>query len=371
MKRAVPQHGRGSSAATLQEWVQLGIGEVIGLLDKQLAVPAPELLARLSEQGVPKDDGRRLQLDPHVLTEATTQLRNLGIIGEWDHTTKGGLTVPLWVPADWTGRATYIQRAVRHKGMLYARYRRLASNNMGEAGETILRRSLGEAGRHLVPCVPGFGECGELLGVPLFGPLDSAATVITQAANGLPVVCTVPMEMKNRRLTIYPIHKECHQLLAKAAVLQIAHPDHPIVPVLVCRRAHPRLFWMAKDLGFLVHETGRQYTRLPKGTTPAHVEVLRTELGLTDLTIVNDKTPLIRSFFEQTLPNRALATAARWKATAAYVLPYAEQLRVEGPDSTQRTDLIRELRQEADWVLDSAGFKKNNLGWSLPDLEEE
>lgn len=370
MKRIRPQHGRGSTASTLQEWVKLAIPEVVGLIDSQMAVPAPELLARLSEQGV-RRGGAVLQLDPHVLTEATTQLRGLGVIGEWAHPTKGGSTVPLWVPGDWTGRATYIQRAIRRKGMLYARYRRLADNYMGDAGEAILRRSLTEAGNHLSPTHGDFDPAHQLLGVQLFGPLDSGAYLVCLDKSTAPAVYTVPIEMKNRRLTIYPTHKEIHQLLAKAAALQIARPDQQIVPVLVCRRAHARLFWMAKDLGFLVHATNRQYTTLPKGSKPIQLDQIRNELGLLDLTLVNDKTPLIRQFLRETLPGRAEATAQRWKLTAPHVQPYADALRVEGPSSTERLDLVRELRQVMEEVFADAGINPGDMAWSLPDLLEE
>jgi hypothetical protein len=65
--------------------------------------------------------------------------------------------------------------------------------------------------------------------------------------------------------TFRPYHKEVHQLRSKTAKLQVVHPGQPIVPVLVCRRAHPWLFWMAKDLGFLVHASKRQFFTLPKG----------------------------------------------------------------------------------------------------------
>jgi hypothetical protein len=40
--------------------------------------------------------------------------------------------------------------------------------------------------------------------------------------------------------------------------VQRQHPDLPVVPLLVCRRGYDRLFWMAKDLGLLVHAARAQ-----------------------------------------------------------------------------------------------------------------
>jgi hypothetical protein len=89
------------------------------------------------------------------------------------------------------------------------------------------------------------------------------------------------------------------------------------VPLLVCRSAHDRLFWMAKDLGFLVKQTGLQYMTLPKSMTEKYVQELRDELGLTSLTIDRPANPNhIIELFTNTIPQQAAATASRWAESA-------------------------------------------------------
>jgi len=72
----------------------------------------------------------------------------------------------------------------------------------------------------------------------------------TQAPTGSTYL--VPIEVKNVRHWLYPIHDEIYQLLHKAAGLANACPEHPVVPILICRKAHYRTLQLARDLGFLV-----------------------------------------------------------------------------------------------------------------------
>jgi len=340
----------------------------------ELAVARPELDARLSEEGVQLSGTGRVHFDPHVISDALRQLEALGRVGVQQHSTKGGRTVSLLVPGDTTGRTTYVTRAVRRKGMLYNRFRNLADES-GEAGEAVLRHSLREAGPHLIPMTPGFGEVRTVMKTKLHGALDSGAWLHTlDPETQTPrTAFAVPMEMKNRRLTLYPLHKEVHQLLSKAAELQVAHPHYPIVPVLVCRRAHSRLFWMAKDLGFRVWATNRQFTTLPREMDQRRYDEVRTELRPTDLTLVpaTGPPPTIQQFFRETIVAAAPLAAPRWAAAASTVLPYAQQLRSDDVASADRQHLVRELRQELEGVMPAAGFDREFLSWSLPDLEDQ
>ncbi len=375
MKRVTPQHGRGADVTRFDEWVRLAESAVLTLLDEELAVGHPELEARLSERGVPYAGGS-LHLDPHVLTEAVRRLQLLDLLAEAQHRTKAGRTVTLHVVADQRQRATYVQRAVRRKGMLHARLRTL-TDRAGPAGEQVIRHSLQIAGRHLIPMAGDFGEVREAMGVRLYGPLDTGAWLHRlDAASGVPLPATaVPIEVKNRRLTLYPIHKEVYQLLSKAAALQAAQPSVPIVPVLICRRAHPRLFWMAKDLGFRVHETRRQFTTLPKAMTPRLFDEVRRELQLTDLTALLPDRPLptIQEFFERTLPKVAADATARWALTASVVAPYADALRVDDVTPAERYELVRDLRRSLTDELahqGALGLGEELASWSLPDRDE-
>jgi hypothetical protein len=158
--------------------------------------------------------------------------------------------------------------------------------------------------------------------------LDSGAWLTTKDRDtNLPrPVHALLVENKNRRLTLYPRHPEVHQLLDKAAEVQQHNPGLPVVPLLICRRGHPWLFWMAKDLGFLVHAANKQYLSLPKGTDERLLEEVRTGLAATDLEPVTaTKRPRIVNLFEKTLPAQAHGFAQRWTAVGSITLRRALQ----------------------------------------------
>jgi hypothetical protein len=126
---------------------------------------------------------------------------------------------------------------------------------------------------------------------------------------------------------------------------------------------------MAKDLGFLLHTTRRQFATLPHKMAPKLFEKLRTDLGLADLTLVSDESrPSIQQFFRETIIKQAARSAPRWAAAA--VAPFAGKLRTENVPPGDRLELVRELRQELEWAKPKAGFTDPLLSWSLPDQEE-
>lgn len=254
--------------------------------------------------------------------------------------------------------------------MLYARWNRL-TQSAGAAGELVVRHSLGTSGRHLTEMQPGFGEVswyGSAFKFP--GPLDSGAYLMTKGSNGLPrQPIEILIEVKNRRLVLYPTHKEAHQILHKAALAQLAEPTRAVLPVLVCRRAHYRLFSMARDLGWLIHQTHVQYLLPPKVSSRSLAEEARAELGLNDLLFIDPRNPpRIVKFFEETIPARSSGAALRWKITAPLIREFSAELRQEKAELTSvvRLDKIRELRQrtEAECVKHGLSFEGN---WSLPD----
>lgn len=181
------------------------------------------------------------------------------------------------------------------------------------------------------------------------------------------------IEVKNRRLVLYPQHKEPHQVLHKAALAQRAQPDRDVLPVLVCRRGHYRLFVMARDLGFLVHETRHEYVTVSKASGRPLAEQVRAGLHLDDLAVIDpERPPRIVGFFNRTIPELAARQAARWKIAAPLVLEHAADLRKETPQITQqlRSDKVRALRQAAEEAYADAGMDFDG-SWSLPDRDDE
>lgn len=383
MKKPAEPHGKGMPGRDRHAWVTVAEQAIYQLVDTALAVPHVELESRLFDTGWSQNGGKPITFFPHILDEARNNLITGGNIHVIEHHTKGAATAELYVPSDTYKRTTAVERAVKRKAMLYARFKR-ASQTFGEAGESVLRGSLAEAMPHgYLAIEPGFAEVRRLAGVTFAGALDSGAWLTLKDQLGLPLPHhAMLIEMKNRRLTIYPRHKEIHQLLAKAAHFQNQHPDLPVVPLLVCRRAHDRLFWMAKDLGFLVHATRRHFMTLPKAMELRHVEQIREELGLADLRVLTpDTTHRIIDMFRSTVPRQAHATAARWASVGRHLAPHYTALRSEAISERQRTELLEVLRTEAGQLLDAAAIPEEEriLAWALeegdyfsePDIDYE
>lgn len=372
MKKLGDPHGYGGSGSrTKQQWVVAAQTAVIRLLDQQLAAPRVEIDRRLHELGVSLRPGeKRTYFDPHIIGEAINHLTDLGGIALVEHETKGGRKTPLFTTTRTERRNTDLTKAIRRKAMLYARFERLSAT-AGDAGEFVVRESLKGAGDHLRPMTTGYGEVRQIGPARMNGPLDSGAWLHSiDSTTGLPNPQTgIPIEVKNRRLVLYPTHKEIHQILYKSAVLQTTHPQHDFVPTLICRRVHRRSFWMARDLGFLIHPTTREYVYLTKSITERLLNEVRTGLALDDLVPVDPSSPpRIINFFTEVLPGRAAKQAERWKITAPLVLPIAEQLRRENAAITPevRADALRNLRQQTIARLEAAGLECGG-GWSLPD----
>lgn len=372
MQKERDPHGRDSTGGSYDRhaWVAIAEPIIASLIDSQLAAPHVEIETRLFEEGMPGPNGRKLTFFPHIISEAVNNLVFGGTIELVAHETKGEDAVQLYIPTNTQRRNSYIQRALGHKGMLYARFVR-CSRTFGDAGESVLRRSLTEAALSsgYLPIEPGFAEVRQLGGCRLYGALDSGAWATVKDRVGIPRSHhALLMEMKNRRLVLYPRHKEVYQLLAKAAEVQRQHPDLPVVPLLICRRAHDRLFWMAKDLGFLASQTKHQYMTLPKKVTLAHVESMRSDLGLADLQVVSADAPgRIGSVLTGTVPKQAASVAARWKAVGSQLIHHYDVLRSAATTDEQRNEELEALRTNAEHALAAAGVAEPILAWALPE----
>lgn len=367
--------GRGLRGLDRQGWVSLAENHLMQQMNLQLAMPRAEVDARLWETGIPQPGGRPLVFFPHILEEAINNTIARGQLELTSHATKGGRTVHLYVPADsGRGRRTAITAATRRKAMLYGRYLSYTPS-FGPTGEEVVRLSLTDATAHGYTSMnrdTGFGEVKAIGTTKLQGPLDSGAwLLVIDPATALPALHGVLIEVKNIRQTLYPRHEEVHQLLHKAAVAQNANPSLPIVPLLVCRRAHDRLFWMAKDLGFLVHEAHRQFLALPPKTEVRHLDEIKTGLGFADLTIATATEPKrIERLFTTTLPKGARSTAERWITVGSHLTDHYALLRKKLPPWDRKTALST-LRTEAEVALDQAGVDRQILAWALEEEEDE
>ena len=303
--------------AEAQDYVERAATRILALLDEYGAVVHPELFARIAEGYF---EGSGENIDPHHVTEALRDLRRGGHLTWVTGATRGGHRLPTIQPTNRTRRTTKIDTAAARKRVLLARYtgwsqgtKRHRQGLVGPAGEAAVRRAILDSNA-LQPAMPGAGETARLLGTTLPGPADSAGYLVP-LDRGIPTAAvTLIFEVKNIRSWIYPRSQELYQVLHKASTLQAAQPGQLIIPILVCRKAHITSFWMAKQLGFMVIETGRQWA----GDVPERelLEV-RNELHFHDLHAGSAPSVRVRDRLRDTLPRIATSVAGTWAQTCA------------------------------------------------------
>jgi hypothetical protein len=221
---------------------------------------------------------------------------------------------------------------------------------IGPAAEWAVHRSvLAAAPYGFMLANPDGPGVSEFLGVPVpVGPLDCAA-IRTNLTDGMPTGSSaLPIEVKNMRDWVYPTSPELYQLLDKAAQIQALRPGIDIVPVLICRRAHIITMRMAKELGFFIILTKRQYVS-PTVQESSVVE-LRAELGLHDLVRHADADEKIVRALVRTLPKVHDRTAEKWKATSEMFADDFGALRVEGDVAIRRAMLLNLKRNLRDML---------------------
>lgn len=307
---------------TVEEWRALATDAVADFVKTERAFVAMELEARLAEQ--PWGDYPRIQ--PHHLTTARIRLEQAEVLITSREATRGRGLVTASMSTSGVKEAG--RRAAR-KRLLFSRYiswTRVSSDwdpaPIGAALERVVHSSLTAAapyGYRLIE--PGQGEVRKLFNerVP-GGPLDNGAYFTQVLASGMPGPTTIVLiEAKNVRQWIYPRTQELYQLLDKAVSLQNAHPELRFAPVLVCRRLHPMVGSMAKQMGFHVVETQTQYVRpvVAIGERERKFDEVNDELGFRLTAYEGAVKPMERQFSTY-LPARIDSIAERWNAFAQH-----------------------------------------------------
>ena len=329
---------------SVDEWRTFAEHVTVGLLQDHLAVTPRELEARAAES--PWSDYP--PVNPHHLTRAVATLRRQGVIEAQTAFTRGGTFQTALTLARPSKKAL---RAAARKRLLAARYiswtqatKDWNPSPIGAALERVVHSSLLEAAPsgYLVLNKQG-GEVRKLLGASVpGGPLDNAAWYTSLGTDGVPRDPTlVVIEAKNLREWIYPRTQELYQLLDKGLSLQVAHPQHAVVPVLVCRWAHPTTGWMAKQMGFHLITTRTQYVR-PVIANIEDGERRFREVGdelAFRLELHDGRVQQMVDQFEKYLPNRIEEAAQRWQAIADHedVPDLVAALRDEELPHDQRT----------------------------------
>lgn len=350
--------------ATAEEWRAIAVASIERLLSTELAVTQREMEAKLSERKAGPPDGR-LRPQPHHLTSARQRLLQAGVLEQIKESTRGkDRTVTTYSLAPGSKRA---QRAAARKRLLQARYLSWGqqSSEWGEAApipaalERVIHASLLQAaphGYHLLR--PDGGEVDRIFGAKVpGGPLDNAAHYTGVGSDGMPLApVTMPIEAKNLREWVYPQTQELYQLLDKSARLQQARPTARLMPLLVCRQMHPLAGVMAKQMGFHIIPTWRQYVRPVvtryDETAQRKFEEVRDELGY-NLEPHEDAVEQMVNQFTKTLPKRTEEASQRWAAICARedVIEHLHQLRDDQLMYAERREVIAELGQAVGEVL--------------------
>lgn len=343
--------------ATAEEWRATAAEAIVLLLESEGAATQPEMEAKLSDRRL---DGVSSKIDPHHLTVARQRLLAAGQIEQHKDRTRGGQVVTAYTLADPTKRA---RRAAGRKRLLTARHRGWSAPTtewgpkpLPDALERVIYKSLLEASRHGYRLVSpdGHGDIRSLLGQTVPGGGVDNAAFYTPVAGGVPgEVALIVIEAKNIRQWVYAQTQELYQLLDKCAQLQIAHPDMRVLPVLVCRKMHFRTGQMAKQMGFHVISTWRQYVRPAVGATPedrAKFDEVDTELAF-NLALHEESVDEMVAHFTKYIPARIVDGAPElWAEIVGY--PDVPELLglMRDDDLSDRQGTLRELAEAVEEV---------------------
>ena len=165
----------------------------------------------------------------------------------------------------------------------------------------------------------------------------------------------VPIEVKNVRHWLYPHHWEIYQLLHKAAGLANAHPEHPVLPILICRKAHYRTLQLAQDLGFLIFQNRHQYVQPSERIRADHFEEVRNELGLADLELTDSANPALIEWLSGAPPREAGSYSDRWMTLGRHALSVFARLRQPDVAWHDRRLLLEQLHRTVTTNFGGAG----------------
>lgn len=347
---------------TGSDWVALGRAAILDLLAEEHAAPLVELEARICDR---RWKDRHNPIDPHMLTRARKDLLGEGLIEETVAATRGGSDVGVFHLQAQRGMRRAITDAAARKRLLISRWKSWSRgtqhqpNLIGVGGETVVHQSLLAAAAYGYRVIqPTRGEVSTIYEQPVpGGPLDNAAWLLTMDQRtqmpGAP--CLVAIEVKNVRHTLYPNHWEPYQLLHKAAGLANVHPEYPVLPILICRKAHYRARQLARDLGFLIFQTEKQYVLPSERLKPDHVEEVRGELGFADLTVTDQPSTQLVDWLSGTVHREAPKFSDRWMNFGRHHISVYEALRKENLRWRQRTPWLEELHSDVESTFGTAG----------------
>lgn len=359
-----------------EEWRELATEAIVKLLAAEGAATQPEMEAKISDAALP---GMSHKPNPHHLTAGRRRLLEAGVIDSARLRTRGGQVVTTYFLADPSKKAL---RSAGRKRLLLARFHGWSAPStewgpkpLPQALERVIHASLIRAaphGYHLLN--PDGGEVSRIFGQPVAGGAVDNAAFYTPVVDGVPgATVLVVIEAKNVRQWIYPQTQELYQLLDKCARLQLLKPDQKILPVLVCRRQHYQTGVMAKQMGFHVIGTWRQYVRPIVGSSVTDREKfdqVNSELAF-NLELHESDVDEMVNHFTKVIPKRIGSDGAtdRWSAVigggdAADLLKTLRDDAITGAD---RHNALMELAEAVDVATSETTSWGPNEEWGTAD----
>ncbi len=347
-------------------WRSLAFQRLRDLSSSQLAFSAMEAEAKISESQV----FGSAKPQPHVVQIARSRLVRSGELVEVTERGRGGRLVKLYSVAETKGRAKAVDAALKRKRLLMNRYYGWAQGTdsyegiTGPAAEivshtTIIRSGIGTL---LSNPTSQTGNVDTFLGRPVpIGPLDNGFLFIPLDTDGnlrLSTSVAVPVEVKNLREWIYPSTRELFQLLTKAALLQRDLHETPLVPLLICRRAHTTTHRMAKAMGFFVIQARQQFIQEHSRATKEAINEVRSELGLFDLVVASDTSVHILSGLQAMRTKYDIVmSSTRWRTVSenSTIVNLFRDL-AKDMSTRRRSFAMSELRAAADYIGLGAGW---------------
>jgi hypothetical protein len=331
---------------------------------RELAFAEFEAVAKLIEAHFDSDP-----FQPHHLTAAKNYLLESGELSAEAASTRGGRAVPLLLSTSPPTRAS-LEEAAGRKRLLVGRYYGWTQGTSttgeglsGVAGEMAAHGAISRAGvgTSLASTFRDRPRVSRLLGVDVpTGPLDNALMLQPLTLELLPrppYGVLVPIEVKNIREWVYPHTKELYQLLDKSVELQRRLSDRPMIPLLICRKAHVTTTFMAKALGFFVVDAHRHFFPVHSRIDVSRFDELRKELGLSDLTQDLSQTGRVEAGLRALQRKYDVEeAAARWHALSS-IDAFADLIgELRAADGSARDQLMLELRS----LTESLGYRQ---GW--------
>lgn len=319
------------------------------------------------------------RVNPHHLTVGRRRLLEAGVIESARQSTRGGQVVTTYLLADPSKKA---QRAAGRKRLLLARFHGWSAPTtewgpkpLPLALERVVHASLKRAapyGYHLLN--PDGGEVTRIFDKPVGGGAVDNAAFYTPIVDGVPgSTVLVVIEAKNVRQWIYPQTQEMYQLLDKCARLRALRPEQRILPVLVCRKQHYQTGAMAKQMGFHVIATWRQYIRPIVGASEvdrAKFDQVNDELAF-NLALHDSDVDEMFDHFKKVIPKRINNDDApdRWSAVVAQpdVPGLLKSLRDDNVSGADRHNALMGLAEAVETATSEAAGWGPNEEWGSTD----